>query len=457
MRASNQTKRFRDFLAFVVACAIATAPGPMVAAQHTLEEVVAGLHAKDVATRLRAVQILQDAGHLEAAGPLSAAVSDPDDRVKLAAIAAERSLFTNRPVERRKKIGFVVEVRTPEVSGEAFAAAQLALLPRAVPPEVLTALAEAIHASNLRVRLEALNTFAALAPLGGPRADGAIRSGISWTIEALRRGNRAEQVGAAWLAGRALKDCGVADLNPVSTPVAPGFSPASPDVCAEAGNALVDAVNNHDPQVHRASMVSLGQLRYQNAADALADQLSFYVRGADAHAALVGLAGIGHPTSIEIFKRLLTHSDPDFRRLAVEGIARAGERDDLSALQQLQQVEKSNVVLLAVHFAELKLGAPGAAPNPLVAAVRDPALRPLALQYLLDLGPSIGSALAQALSGEDAETRTLVAEVLGFSRDAKVIPALEAAAEDPDAVTARAARIAIDRITLAQAWGTASR
>ena len=81
---------------------------------------------------------------------------DPDDRVQLAAIDAERSLFTTRAVPRRKKIGFVVEVRTV-AGGDAAAAGQLALKARAVPPQVLSGLAVALRDSNPRVRAEAIN------------------------------------------------------------------------------------------------------------------------------------------------------------------------------------------------------------------------------------------------------------------------------------------------------------
>jgi HEAT repeat protein len=75
-------------------------------------------------------------------------------------------------------------------------------------------------------------------------------------------------------------------------------------------------------------------------------------------------------------------------------------------------------------------------------------LRPLALQYLLELSPSIAPALAGHLQDPDVETRMLVADVLGFSRDPAIVPRLEAAAKDPDIETARAAQRAIDRIKL---------
>ena len=452
MLANSVQRRARSRLIF--ACCFLTLPIALSAAQHSFEEVASGLRAPDPATRLRAVQILKDAGFPEAAGPLSAAVNDPDDRVKLAAIDAERSLFMTRPIARKKMIGFVVEVRTNDVGEQAFAAGRLALLPRALPAEVLAALAEAMHASNPRVRLDALYVFGALAPLGAPAGarggasadeatapraaaatEDAIRSGIAWTIEALRRGNRAEQIAAAEVAGRALKDCGASP-------------PASPELCADMGNALIEAVNTRDDQVHRAALVSLGQLRYPSAAQALADQLSYYQHGAVAQAALEGLAGIGHPTSVDIFKRFLADSDPAFRRLAVEGLARAGVSEDLPDLQRAAQNEKSNPVLLAFHYAALKLGAPGTNPDALVASLRNSALRPFALQYLLDLSPSIAPALADHLKDPDPETRMLVADVLGFSRDQGAVPRLETAARDPDRETAQAAARAIDRIKL---------
>ena len=201
-------------------------------------------------------------------------------------------------------------------------------------------------------------------------------------------------------------------------------------------------------------MAALGQLRYPNAAQALSDQFSYYQRGPDAAAALEGLAGIGHVTSVEIFKRAFTSPDADIRRLAVEGLARAGSRADLPDLERLGQAERANGVLLALHYATLMLGAPlklGAPvkPDALIASLKDSALRPRALQYLLDLSLSIAPALAESLRNPDADTRMFVADVLGFSRDATVIPALEAAAKDADADVALAAKRAIDRIRLA--------
>ena len=77
--------------------------GAITAQQYTFDEVASGLTHQDAATRLRAIQILADADYPEAAGPIAAVLADPDDRVQLYALEAERSLFTTRVVPRRRK------------------------------------------------------------------------------------------------------------------------------------------------------------------------------------------------------------------------------------------------------------------------------------------------------------------------------------------------------------------
>lgn len=360
------------------------------AQQYTFEEVASGLKHKDASTRLRAIQILKDADYAEAAVPIAAALADPDDRVQLAAIDAERSLFTARAIPRRRKIGFVVEVRTV-AGGDAAAAGQLALKARAVPPQLLSSLAVALRDNNPRVRTEAISLASVLAPVA-----------------------------------------------------------CSPDInaCEDIGNALVENINSREPLLRRGAMQALGQVRYANAVQALSDQLSYHQKGLDALAALEGLAGIGHPTSISIFESLLTSSNADMRRFAVEGLARAGSKEMLPAFQQMGQTERSNGVLLALHFANVTLGTGDGSLQQLVAALGNGSQRPLALGYLLDLSASIAPVLAESLKDQSADVGRLVADVLGFSRNASIVPALEAATKDSDPDVAAAAQQAIERLKL---------
>ena len=371
-------------------CAALAFSAATTAQQYTFDDVASGLTHQNADTRLRAIEILQDAGYPEAAGPIAAVLADPDDRVQLSALEAERSLLTTRVVPRRRKIGFVVEVRSV-AGGDAAAAGQLALKPRAIPAALLTGLAIALRDNNPRVRGEAIG----LAALLGPVACAAH---------------------------------------------------AAP--CAGIGDALIENINSRESHLRRAAMQALGRLRHAPAVQALHDRFSYHQSGPDAMAALEGLAGIAHPTSVSVFEDLLTHSNADMRRFAVEGLARAGSRDVLPMLQQMGQTERSNDVLVALHYANARLSVGGDSLQQLVALLRVAEQRPLVLEYLLDLSPSVAPALAASLSDESADVRRLIADVLGFSRNRAVIPALEAAMKDNDADVAAAAQQARERLTL---------
>jgi HEAT repeat protein len=364
---------YRRSSIFVVTCALVALAIVESAAQYSFEQVTSGLKARDAETRIRAIEILRDSGYPEAAAPIAVAIEDSDDRVQLEAIAAERALFLAKIIPRRKKVAHVIELRGQDVTPDAFAAEQLAVLPRRAPTPVLWALVAAMRDDNPRIRLEAMNVFGMLAPLGGAEGTSAIRSGISWTIEALRKGDLATQLAATAIAGRAQQDCGLA----------PEHQPAG-QVCAELGNALIATINARNPQLRRAAMRAVGQLRYAAAAQALSDQLSYYDHGVDAETALEALSAVGHSASVEIFKRQLANPSAKMRRLAVEGLGRAGDSADVSELDQLGQSERSTSVMVALHFAAVKMTARGAArtaatPKYLADALADPSLRSQAL------------------------------------------------------------------------------
>jgi HEAT repeat protein len=362
----------------------------MIGQKYTFEEVASGLKHHEYATRLRAIQILKDADYAEAVVPIAATLHDSDDRVQLAGLDAERSLFTTRPVSRRRKIGFIVEQRTI-AGGDSAAEGQLALKPRSVPQELLMGLAIALRDDSLRVRGDAIT--------------------LSWLL-------------------------------------APQACSSKSDLCDQVGNGLIDNVNSRNAIIRRAAMQALGKMRYAQSVQALSDQFSFYQKGPDGVAALEGLAGIGDPTSVSLFRQLLTNANADMRRLAVEGLARLGDRDVLAELQQLGQTERATGVLLAIHYAHLKLGTPGNSLEQVVNALNNASQRQLAIKYLLDLAPSTAAALAAFLRDPSPDTRRLVADILGFSRDRSVITALDAAAKDPDPDIAGAAQRAIERLKL---------
>jgi HEAT repeat protein len=400
---SNSRKANADSRKAIVALLLVVVfgfSGAAMAQQHSFDEVASGLKHPDAQTRLRAIQILKDADYPEAAVPIAAVLGDADDRVQLAAIDAERSLFTSRAVPRKKKIGFVIEVRTV-AGGESAAAGQLTLKPRAIPPQVLAGLAGALRDRTPGVRSEAMNLAGLLGSVAcAPKA-------------------------------RSQPDV-----------------PAVDDACTQIGNALVDNINSREAQLRRGAMQAIGQIRYANAVQALSDQFSYYQQGPDATAALEGLAGIGHPMSVSIFEDLLNHSNAGLRRLAVEGLARSGQREVLPRLQQLGQSDRAAEVLLALHYANVRLGNMENSLQTLLASLATPSQRPVALRYVLDLSTSHAPQLAGALKDPSVDVRRLAADAIGFSRNPAVIPALEAAAKDSDPDVAAAARNAIARLKL---------
>jgi HEAT repeat protein len=370
---------------------------------YTFDEVAAGLKHQDPATRLRAIQILKNADYAEAVAAIGEVLGDPDDRVQLAALDAQYSLFTLRPVSRKTKVGFVVEKRTTSAGGDVAAEGQLALKPHRVPPQVMTGLITALADRNPTVRGQAIGLTALLAPVACPPS--------AWNRAASAKNVDREQ-------------------------------------CVRLGNGLIENLNSREVPLQRAAMQALGRLRYPDAVQALLDRFSFFQRGQDAVTALEGLAGTGHVAAVSTFQEQLANSNATVRRLAIEGLARAGSTDSLPTLQQMGQTERSAPVLLALHYATIRLGAKEGKPAEIVSALKTPALRPFAIQYLLDLAPGMASTFAESLRDDDPQVRRVIADVLGFSGNSLAVPALTQAAKDSDPDVASAADRALTRLKL---------
>ena len=107
--------------------------------------------------------MLKEAAYPESAVPLAKVIVDPRDDVQLEAIAAELNIFLAEKIVPRKRVGFLVEVRSSVAADAIFLSGPLAIGPRSVPIEVLDALRTAARDDNPRVRLEAVYAFGVLA------------------------------------------------------------------------------------------------------------------------------------------------------------------------------------------------------------------------------------------------------------------------------------------------------
>lgn len=228
------------------------------AQQLRFDDVVRNLRNPDPKTRLSAVRLLRDAKYPEAVAPMAPLVLDPIDDIQLETIAAEVSFFLEQDVKSKRMIGFVVEKRKSAIAAAAFDLGPLAVWPRPVPAELVTALLQAVDDENAKVRLEAIYATGVIAkaPLAADQ--------VQRLSKALDHYDPAVRAAAARVIAR------------LKVP--------------EAGDALIKAVNDSQAEVRYAAMRALGAIREPRAVGALAEQFAHYKKGEGAWSALDALA-----------------------------------------------------------------------------------------------------------------------------------------------------------------------
>jgi hypothetical protein len=418
-------RRAMKVLAVVAVCFFQSRPAfpvnPAVPAQVPFEQAARDLASGDPATRLRAVQMLKDAAYPEAAVPLAAAVTDTVDDVQLEAIAAELNIFLAERVVTRKRVGLVIEKRNAVIAEPAFSLGPLAIGPRPVPIEVVTALRQAARDENPRVAIEALYAFGVLAiePAGNARRDLLHASGPELAAM-LGVADPAIRYGAARVIGRVFAQ------RPQDEPVE-----------EIVGDAVISALNDGDRAVKVAAMQALGAMRYERGVQALADLFGYYGKGEPAAAALDALARIAHPTSAALMTAQLASKTAVLRGIAIEGIARLGDASKLTAVQAAGGSERSDGLILAIAFASAMLS--NAPADPIVEGLTRPKLRDQAKQYCVELVPRRSALLPRPLQDPDARIRADVVDAIALSRDPSALPLVDKLTADSDARVAKAA------------------
>lgn len=375
------------------------------------QDVVRMLRHPDARERLKSVEMLRDAGYLEAAEPVAPLIADPDDDVQLAAIETELSLFMLSDGSRRRLGGFMTS--RPKSPGlAAFEAGPSVVKPIAVPPAIVDNLLLAVDDASERVRFEAIHALGALAkaPLTTPQ---------------IRR------------------------LTAALDHYDPIVRAASARVIArlqvrEAEDALITAIGDSNQAVRQFAMYALGEIKSAKAIPALKHQIENYRSNTQATWALLALAKIADPSTADLFRQYLAAKDPGFRAASAEGLGRVNAADYLPQIEQRLQNERGPAVQLAYFFALQKLGRNYL--EHIVAALADDDGAPQAMEYLIELGPSIQKELVPYLASRDDNVRGRVAQVLGLIGTADVLPALESARLDRNEAVARAIAAAVDRI-----------
>lgn len=398
------------------------------AAQVSFEQATRDLASPDPNMRLRAVRLLKDAAYPEAAEPVARLLADPDDGVQLEAIAAELNIFLADKVVSRRRVGFVVEVRTPIVAETAFSSGPLALGSAPVPLEVLTALRAAARDDNPRVGVEALYAFGVLAlePGGNRRRQLLAASGPD--VAAI--------IGAADAPRR------LAALRVIGRLFEP--RPQDDPVNESVGDAVIVALNDSGRAIQSAAMYALGLMRYERGLQALTGLFQHYGRGDLAAGALDGVARIAHRSSIPLLVSQLTTRNAVMKTIAIEGLARVGGAARLADIEAALARERNDSVLLARNFASARLS--NQSIDPIVEMLARPGLRDQALQYLVELAPGRSSAFSRHIQDPEARIRRDAAVALGLSNDPAALPIVERAMKDSDPQVARAAERAVARL-----------
>jgi HEAT repeat protein len=407
-------------------------PGPPAPAQVTFEQAAAGLKSPDAGTRLHAVQLLKDAAYPEAAVPLAAVVTDPENNIQIEAIAAELNIFLAEKITSRKHVALVIEVRKKIAAETAFAAGPSVLGPKPVPVEVFTALRRAVHDETPEVALEALYAFGTLATVPAGRARHDLLAASAPDLAAmLGVPDPAAHLATLQVVTR------VFARRPQDEAIDPGL-----------GDAIIGALNDKNSAIRMGAMDALGATRYERSVQALTQQFQYYGKGNFAEAALDALAHIAHPGSTPIFIAQLQSKNVAFKVLAIEGLARQGVQARSADIQSAVTGERSDAVLLAQRFSAVLLAK--ASIDSIIEDLTRSKLEDQAYAYLIELAPGRSTAFMRAAQDPDAPLRTDVADILGLAGDPAAIAVVEPMQKDKDALVARAAERATARLRAAR-------
>jgi HEAT repeat protein len=376
------------------------------------QATIAQLRDSNASKRVAALRALNAANYLPAAQYAAPLVTDPDDAVQFAAIDAEVTFFTNRPIE-------------PGASGsralEAFNAGRVARSAIREPEVLVDHLVAATADRNPRVRFDAIHALGVIVEPVSPSVTNP--EFIRRLLTGLQHSDPVMRTATA----RVLGHIGA----------------------ASAGDALVAVLNDKSDLVQQFAAESLGLLKHARAVQALADRVTYFGKGDRANEALLALARIGHGSSRDLFRARLADPDAAARRAAVEGLGRLRDAASLETIRTIARNDASNEVRLAGLFALHQLGEPQAAGLALVIGTQG--LGAQARDYLFEIGPAAAPAVAAAMTtASTAAARAELTQLIGFigggSNKAALEAQLETMTRDADPRAARAAADALARL-----------
>jgi HEAT repeat protein len=185
-------------------------------------------------------------------------------------------------------------------------------------------------------------------------------------------------------------------------------------------------------------------MRYERAVQGLMDLFQHYGRDDMAAEALDAVARIAHPSSVPLLVSQLASKNARLKGIAIEGLARAGDRARLADIQNALMTERNESLVLAGGFASAMLS--DAPLDPMAEALARSRLRDRARWYLVEIAPGRTQAFARFLQDPDPMVRLGLVNALGQSDDAAALELVGRMASDPDVQVALAVERALARL-----------
>jgi HEAT repeat protein len=379
--------------------------GSLPAAQPQWQDTIRNLRHPKAEVRLDAVERLGRARYIPAAEPVAALLTDPDDRVQLAALDAELSFFAidpprggrgdaHSPAQRAFEIGPVLRVAAP------------------APAAVIDQLIAAMRDDNALVRFDAVHLvgFIGEPPLA-PAEARALAGELDHYDPVIR-------MATARVLGRLR--------------------------AREGADGLLTALDDSNALVRAYAIDALGRLREPRALGTLHDLLVQPKRKLVAEARLA-IGRLAPEEDRATFREWLTNRDSDVRRAALEGLARLADTESKPAIEAAAKTDKNPSVRLAAAFALQRIGETQSHIIASLAGADDVGLQ--AREYLFELGhdalPGVQAAL-QAVT--DTNTRIDLLQMAGYLGTADDVRVVEPFLTNRDARVVRAATEAIVRL-----------
>jgi HEAT repeat protein len=407
--------------------------GPLRAAVRTsFEDLVANLKSPNVKTRLEAAESLGKSRRPEAVTPLAASLgNEPEPRVRLEVVRALRNLRSLSGVPalvsamsdaeadvREEALGSIVEIyserersgpvgRFLEIFSDEHSRASPPLF-APVDPAVHGALARALRDERKEIRQEAayaagiLDCKPVLPDLASALHD----------VEAGVRGSAATAIGK------------------LGTPA--------------DGQRLILLLSDENAGVRNRTLQAIGTLRVREAGPALRERFEQSRRREQSVRVLEALSLVADPAQADLFREIVRESDPERKRLAVEGLARVADASLLSAFKKDFQRERSDDLRFAYAFGLVLLGDRDFLDTLVLGLSSGSGER--VRDYLLELGRPVLDDLYPYLNDQDAEIRAQLCDIIAALGDSSSIALVEPLLTDPSPKVADRANRAIERL-----------